>query len=109
MLPVTRGRGRLRSCPAVHSIDHQTRPTLARGTRLITDKATGQPVLLFPEGVLHLSPTAHAILTRCDGTATTDAIITALADDYDADKDTLRGDVLECLTELHRRKLIVLT
>jgi pyrroloquinoline quinone biosynthesis protein D len=65
-------------------------------------------VLLFPEGVVHLSPTAEAILKRCDGQSTTGAIVTSLAKEYEAEEQDLRADVIECLSELHQRKLIVL-
>ena len=89
-------------------IDSETRPTLARGTRLATDKATGQPVLLFPEGVVHLSSTAEAILKRCDGKRTTGAIVTSLAEEYEAEEQDLRADVVDCLGQLIRRKLVIL-
>jgi pyrroloquinoline quinone biosynthesis protein D len=75
--------------------------------RLSTDKQTGDALLLFPEGVVHLSPTAQAILSRCDGQATTRAIIAALADEFEAEPGELKGDVIECLAQLHSRKLIV--
>lgn len=88
-------------------ITDDCRPALARGARLSTDKQTGEPLLLFPEGVVHLSATAQAILTQCDGEATTGAIISVLAGEFDADPGMLREDVLECLSQLHARKLIV--
>lgn len=88
--------------------DH-SRPALARGTRLATDQKTGEPMLLFPEGVVHLSATAEAILRRCNGQANLGEIVTALADEFEADPSVLRNDIRECLSQLHRRKLIVLT
>ena len=88
-------------------LDDQTRPALARGVRLQIDSATGEPVLLFPEGVLHLSPTANDILARCDGQATIASILSSLAEDYDIDHATLRNDLLDCLLDLHQRKLVV--
>lgn len=87
--------------------DDQSRPCLARGVRLQTDATTGEPVLLFPEGVLHLSATANDILIRCDGQSTVASIISSLAEEYDADHDTLRKDLLDCLLDLYQRKLIV--
>src|SRR5580704_280841 len=94
-------------CQVVKPIDLQSRPALARGVRLQTDASTGEPVLLFPEGVLHLNPTAHDIVSRCDGQRTTEAIIALLADEYEVASEMLRGDVLDCLHELHQRKLLV--
>ena len=57
-------------------------PALARGVRLHTDAATGEPVLLFPEGVLFLNATAHEVVRRCDGSATVGGIVSALAEEY---------------------------
>jgi coenzyme PQQ biosynthesis protein PqqD len=92
---------------AVKPVDLQSRPALARGVRLQTDASTGDPVLLFPEGVLHLNPTAHDIVSRCDSQRTTEAIIALLAEEYEVASEMLKGDVLDCLHELHRRKLLV--
>jgi coenzyme PQQ biosynthesis protein PqqD len=92
---------------AVKPVDPESRPALARGVRLQTDATTGEPILLFPEGVLHLNPTAHDIVSRCDGQRTTEAIIALLADEYEVASETLRGDILACLHELHQRKLLV--
>jgi pyrroloquinoline quinone biosynthesis protein D len=91
----------------VHDITDHSRPALARGTRLSTDKRTGEPLLLFPEGVVHLSATAQAILSQCNGQATIGAIVLALAAEFDADPAVLREDILECLSQLHQRKLVV--
>ena len=90
-------------------LSDQTRPALAPGVRLQTDAVSGEPILLFPEGVLFLNPTAHEIVSRCDGVFTMGAIVTALAGEYDADPAALRQDVLECLHDLHQRKLITLS
>jgi len=89
------------------SFDDQRRLCLARGVRLQTDPANGEPILLFPEGVLYLSATANDIVRRCDGQSSALTIISSLADEYEVNPDTLRGDVLECLVELHQRKLVV--
>jgi coenzyme PQQ biosynthesis protein PqqD len=87
--------------------DDQRCPSLARGVRLQTDATTGEPVLLFPEGLLYLSPTALDVLTRCDGKKSVEVIIFDLADEYDAEADTLRQDVLDCLLDLYERKVVV--
>jgi coenzyme PQQ biosynthesis protein PqqD len=90
-------------------ITDQSRPALARGARLSNDKQTGEPMLLFPEGVVHLSTTAHAILQQCDGQATVSSILSALTGEFDADPAVLREDILECLSHLQGRKLVVIT
>jgi len=84
-----------------------SRPALAPGVRMQTDRVTGEPVLLYPEGILALNATAHEIVARCDGVATVAAIAHTLAEEYEMDSDALAADVLECLEDLRRRHLIV--
>jgi coenzyme PQQ biosynthesis protein PqqD len=86
----------------------QERPTLASHVRFQTDAATGDPVLLFPEGILVLNETAKEIVTCCDGVHTIAEIAAILAREYDVTADELRGDVEECLRDLERRQLILL-
>jgi pyrroloquinoline quinone biosynthesis protein D len=91
----------------VNLIDEQARPSLARGVRVQIDPKTQEPMLLFPEGAVYLSETAHAIVTRCAGELTAQAIIDSLAAEYETDGESLRQDVLDCLKDLHQRKLLV--
>jgi pyrroloquinoline quinone biosynthesis protein D len=88
-------------------LTEESKPRLARGVRLQNDASTGEVVLLFPEGVLHLSDTAREILTRCNGQEMVSSIIANLAEEYAAEPETLRADVLECLQDLHQRKLVL--
>ncbi len=92
----------------MNGIDEQSRPALAPGVRLQNDNLTGEPVLVFPEGILFLNATALEIIGKCDGTASVARIISDLAGEYEAPASDMRADVLECLTELHRRKLVVI-
>ena len=87
-------------------IDWQSRPLLASRARVQVDQITGEPVLLYPEGILGLNPTAFEIIARCKGVATVDEIANALAAEYEIDRDALAGDVLECLQDLQRRGLV---
>lgn len=90
-------------------IDVKSQPALAARARLQTNATTGQPVLLYPEGIIELNATAHDILVRCDGKTTLDEILASLAAEYDVSHEDLREDVFACLLELHRRNLIVFT
>jgi pyrroloquinoline quinone biosynthesis protein D len=83
-------------------------PALAPGVRLQMDKVTDGPVLLYPEGVLELNGTAHAILNLCNGAATVDEIITALSTEYEVEEAVLRADAMQCLDDLLDRHLVVL-
>jgi pyrroloquinoline quinone biosynthesis protein D len=84
--------------------DH-AQPRLARGVRLEIDSTTGKGVLLFPEGILELNETAQEIVTRCDGHIFRE-IVLGLAQEYDADLETLSKDVRETLADLQRRRLV---
>jgi pyrroloquinoline quinone biosynthesis protein D len=90
------------------SIEPNARPALAPGVRLEFDKLPGEAVLLYPEGVLELNDTAHAILNLCSGATTVDEILTALVSEYDVDETVLRADAMECLRDLIKRQLLVL-
>jgi coenzyme PQQ biosynthesis protein PqqD len=89
------------------AIDQSQCVSLASGVRMQTDPATGDDVLLYPEGILILNETAREIVTRCDGKTAIAKIVTALAAEYDSPAAELEGDVAECLDDLRRRKLIV--
>lgn len=90
------------------TVDLNSRPALAPHVRLKIDPVSGEPVLLYPEGVLVLNPTAHEIVQLCDGAATGGAILANLSAQYEVDATTLRDDVVECLGDLLGRNLIVL-
>jgi pyrroloquinoline quinone biosynthesis protein D len=89
-------------------IDSNARPARGPGVRLQLDKSTGEPVLLYPEGVLELNDTAHAILNLCNGSMTVNEIVTSLAQEYEVPVEVLRADALECMGDLLQRRLLVL-
>jgi coenzyme PQQ biosynthesis protein PqqD len=91
----------------MNAIDHQQCVKLAPGVRLQTDRATGEEVLLFPEGILILNETAREIVARCDGKTTIAEIAAALAEEYESSAAEMENDIDECLGDLHRKKLIV--
>ena len=69
-------------------------------------RSPSEPVLLYPEGILQLNETAHAIVERCDGLTSVTSIIAALAAEYEISEDELARDVTECLDDLQQRNLI---
>ena len=81
---------------------------LAAGVRLQTDAATGQAVLLYPEGILQLNETAHAIVMCCDGLTTVAQMATALAAEYEITENELQNEISACLDDLKRQQLIVI-
>lgn len=87
------------------TISDLARPSLAKGVRLQTDSTTSKNVVLYPEGIVELNETAHEILSRCDG-RTLGEIVRELAQEYEADSNTLAADVRETLADLQRRRLI---
>ena len=82
-----------------------TGPRLAVGARLRYDEVREQHLLLIPEGAVQLNPTAHAVLTLCDGQRSLDEIADTLVREYrGAD---VRADVLELLQAMSQQGLVV--
>lgn len=82
------------------------RPQLLPRARLQIDKVTGRPMLLYPEGVLFLNPTGHAIVTLCTKEYTFDKIITTLSDQFNVSPDVLTAEVTTYLNQLRAKNLI---
>ncbi|MBM7774143.1 pyrroloquinoline quinone biosynthesis protein D [Actinokineospora baliensis] len=57
-------------------------PRLRRGARLGFDPVRRAPVVLHPEDVLLLNPTAAAVIAACDGVATVPDILARLDERY---------------------------
>lgn len=58
------------------------RPAIAPMYRLQHESAQAAWVLLYPEGMVRLNESASAVLRRCDGTRSVDALIEELRADY---------------------------
>jgi pyrroloquinoline quinone biosynthesis protein D len=82
------------------------RPKLSSRSRLQKDKVTGKPILLYPEGILILNPTAHAIATHCTGETTFEEIVAKLAAQYGASPEDVRTDVTTCLNRFRSLNLL---
>ena len=82
-----------------------TRPRLVTGARLQYDDVREEHVLLIPEGVVRLNPTAADVLELCDGERSLDAIVGALAARYGG--ADVRDDVLELIDAMARRGLVI--
>ena len=68
---------------------------IARGFRFQWEEAQDAHVLLYPEGMVKLSGSAGAILSRCDGARTLDDIVLSLEEAFPGAE--LRADVVEFL------------
>ena len=90
-------------------MDVSLHPKLASKARIQTDKITGKPTLLYPEGVMVLNPTGEAILSLCDGDRTISDIATELASRYEIEASELISDVVEYMGRLQDRGVLVLT
>ena len=82
-----------------------TRPRLVTGARLRYDEVREEHVLLIPEGVVRLNPSAAEVLELCDGERSLDDIVGALSARYDG--VDVRGDVLELVDAMAQRGLVV--
>jgi pyrroloquinoline quinone biosynthesis protein D len=82
-----------------------TRPRLVTGARLQYDDVRSEHVLLIPEGVVRLNPTAAEVLELCDGRRSLDDIAGALSARYDG--ADVHDDVRELVDALAARGLVV--
>jgi pyrroloquinoline quinone biosynthesis protein D len=82
-----------------------TRPRLVTGARLRYDEVREEHVLLVPEGVVRLNPTAAEVLELCDGQRSLDDIVGALSARYDG--ADVRDDVRELVDAMAQRGLVV--
>jgi pyrroloquinoline quinone biosynthesis protein D len=82
-----------------------TRPRLVTGARLQYHEVREEHVLLVPEGVVRLNPTAAEVLELCDGERSLDDIVGALSARYDG--TDVRDDVHELVDAMTQRGLVV--
>jgi pyrroloquinoline quinone biosynthesis protein D len=82
------------------------KPRLAAKVRLKWDEVRQKPLLLFPEGVLVLNPTAHEVVSLCDGQRTVAEIVKMLGEKFRS--DTIDADVKELLAKLIAKKFVIL-
>jgi pyrroloquinoline quinone biosynthesis protein D len=82
-----------------------TRPRLVTGARLRYDEVREEHVLLIPEGVVRLNPTAAEVLGLCDGERSLDDIVGALSARYEG--ADLRDDVVDLVDAMAQKGLVV--
>jgi len=80
------------------------KPRLAAKVRLKWDEVRQKPLLLFPEGVLVLNPTAHEVVALCDGQRTVAEIVKTLGEKFRS--DTIDPDVKELLAKLVGKRFV---
>jgi len=76
----------------MNAVTGATQPRVARGFRLQWEPAQEAHVLLYPEGMVKLNPSAGEIMKRCDGERSIAAIVRELEVAFDA--KGLEGDVI---------------
>ena len=84
------------------------KPLLAPKARLQIDKVSGEPVLLYPEGVVLLNATGEAIIQLCDGTRSFPEILARLSVTYSTPAEQLEDDLSEYILKLHEQSLVEL-
>ncbi len=80
------------------------KPRLATKTRLKWDDVRQKPLLLFPEGVLVLNPTAYEVIALCDGHRPVGEIVKTLGEKFGG--NTIDEDVKDLLMRLIGKGLI---
>jgi len=86
-----------------HEVAPTARPRLAPYARVQWDPTREKQVLLGPEGVLVLNPTATAILALCDGQRSAADIAATLSAEYNR---AVEVDVLTFLGRLVSKRLV---
>lgn len=79
-----------------------TVPRIGRGFRLQWEPAQDCHVLLYPEGMVKLNPSAGEILKRCDGERDLAAIVAELESTFAT--TGLEGDVMAFVELAHRQR-----
>ena len=82
------------------------RPRITSRARVRFDRRSGRHVLLYPERGLVLSATAAEIVEHCRGEETVVQIAVALAERYDAPRETIDAEVRRFLEALFARGLL---
>ena len=82
-----------------------TRPRLVGGARLRYDDVREEHVLLIPEGVVRLNPSAAEVLGLCDGERSLDDIVGALSARYEG--SDVRDDVLALVDAMAQKGIVV--
>jgi pyrroloquinoline quinone biosynthesis protein D len=80
-------------------------PRFAPGVRLQFDDVRNEHLLLMPEGVVKLNPSAVEVLELCNGVRTKAEIVTELETRYPG--SSLAGDVDELLGALAQKGLVL--
>jgi pyrroloquinoline quinone biosynthesis protein D len=79
-------------------------PRVVARARLQWDGVRNRHILLYPEGLVALNPTAAEILGLCDGRRTVDEIVAQLSGKYESQDIT--ADVQELLAGLAAKGLV---
>jgi pyrroloquinoline quinone biosynthesis protein D len=90
----------------MNDLPDTARPRLATKVRLKWDEVRQKPLLLFPEGLLVLNPTAHEIVGLCDGQRTVAEIVKTLGEKFQS--DTIDRDVKDLLVKLIGKSFVVI-
>ncbi len=80
-------------------------PSISRHFRLQWEPAQDCFVLLYPEGMVKLNPSASEVLNLCDGEADISAIIKALDAKF-PEAGGVTEDVIEFLEDAHEQRWI---
>jgi pyrroloquinoline quinone biosynthesis protein D len=85
-------------------MDNNSIPTITPTYRFQWEEVQNCYVLLYPEGMVKLNPSAGEILKLCDGTQTINAIIASLQQQYP--NAEIENDVHEFLEIAHENNWI---
>lgn len=93
--------------PGSPVVSEGTVPAFATGVHLRRDWARGRWVLLAPERIVVPDPVCLEVLRSVDGRASVGTIVGSLTERYDADRGTIRRDVIDLLLRLRSHGWLV--
>jgi pyrroloquinoline quinone biosynthesis protein D len=83
-----------------------SKPKLARGVRVHTDRVRGGFNLLAPEHVLRVNASSAAILELCDGERSLREIVDHLAAQFEVNRSRIEQEAGALLDDLVARRMV---
>lgn len=86
-------------------LSREARPKLNKMFRLQWEEVQKGYVLLYPEGMVQLNPSAAEIVRRCDGQTTVDALVADIEAAFA--QSGLRSQIVQLLAQAYVRRWLV--
>jgi len=88
-------------------IDATSKLIMPRHVKMRHDAGRGRWIILAPERLFDPDDIAVEVLKLCDGERSVKEIVTAMAKEYNAPEDEIRGDIITMLQDLSDKGVVV--